>query len=73
MVDEVEAAALSFNNQYIDIYSASWGPPDDGKTVDGPKRLAQEALMNGATRGRQGKGVIYVWASGNGGVAGDNW
>jgi len=72
VVDEIEAAALSFNNHYIDIYSASWGPPDDGKTVDGPKRLAQEALRQGVTHGRRGKGVLYVWASGNGGVSGDN-
>lgn len=72
VVDEIEAAALSFNNQHIDIYSASWGPPDDGRTVEGPKRLTQEALLQGVTKGRQGKGVIYVWASGNGGVSGDN-
>lgn len=72
VVDEVEAAALSFNNQHIDIYSASWGPPDDGRTVEGPKRLTQEALVQGVTKGRRGKGVIYVWASGNGGVSGDN-
>ena len=23
-------------SDHIDIYSASWGPEDDGKTVDGP-------------------------------------
>ncbi len=41
MTDEVEARALSLNPNHIDIYSASWGPEDDGKTVDGPGRLAQ--------------------------------
>lgn len=41
-------------------------------TVDGPKTLAIEALRKGVTYGRNGKGVIYVWASGNGGAKGDN-
>jgi hypothetical protein len=33
--DRIEASALSFNHKYIDIYSASWGPSDDGRTVEG--------------------------------------
>ena len=41
-------------------------------TVDGPKRLATEALFRGVTFGRRGRGCIYVWASGNGGMKGDN-
>ena len=32
--DAVEARALSLNPNHIDIYSASWGPEDDGKTGD---------------------------------------
>ncbi|KAL1138008.1 hypothetical protein AAG570_009703 [Ranatra chinensis] len=65
--DAVEARALSLNPDHIDIYSASWGPEDDGKTVDGPGPLATRAFVNGITSGRGGKGSIYVWASGNGG------
>lgn len=83
--DATEAVALSFRNDYIDIYSASWGPTDNGeyispkkhykyftwsvagKTVEGPKKLALEALQNGVKNGRRGLGVIYVWAAGNGG------
>jgi len=65
--DAVEARALSLNPNHIDIYSASWGPEDDGRTVDGPGPLAKRAFLNGVTRGRQGKGSIFVWASGNGG------
>lgn len=30
MTDAVEATSLSHNSQHIDIYSASWGPDDDG-------------------------------------------
>ncbi len=65
--DLVEATALSLQPQYIDIYSSSWGPNDDGKTVDGPGELAQRAFINGTLFGRNGLGSIYVWASGNGG------
>ena len=53
--DAVEARALSLNPGHIDIYSASWGPEDDGRTVDGPGPLAKRAFLNGVTRGRQGK------------------
>ena len=65
--DAVEARALSLNPDHIDIYSASWGPEDDGRTVDGPGPLAKRAFLNGVTRGRKGRGSIFVWASGNGG------
>ncbi|XP_038221836.1 furin-like protease 2 [Zerene cesonia] len=65
--DAVEARALGLNPDHIDIYSASWGPEDDGKTVDGPGPLARRAFIYGVTSGRRGKGSIFVWASGNGG------
>ncbi|VDN01751.1 unnamed protein product [Thelazia callipaeda] len=71
ITDRMEAEALSYNIHHIDIYSASWGPKDDGKTVEGPGKLAQKAILKGIQQGRGGKGVIYVWASGNGGLNGD--
>ncbi|XP_023673181.2 furin [Paramormyrops kingsleyae] len=67
VTDVVEAQSLSLNPQHIHIYSASWGPEDDGKTVDGPAKLAREAFLRGVTEGRGGLGSIFVWASGNGG------
>lgn len=67
VTDAVEAQSLSLNPQHIDIYSASWGPDDDGKTVDGPAQLAWKAFVDGVERGRRGLGSIFVWASGNGG------
>ncbi|KAB0801664.1 hypothetical protein PPYR_03850 [Photinus pyralis] len=70
--DRIEGTALGFAHHLVDIYSASWGPNDDGKTVDGPGTLAQEALKRGTDEGRGGKGCVYVWASGNGGDRGDN-
>uniref|UniRef100_A0A8C7LQJ3 Furin (paired basic amino acid cleaving enzyme) b n=1 Tax=Oncorhynchus mykiss TaxID=8022 RepID=A0A8C7LQJ3_ONCMY len=67
VTDMVEAHSLSLNSQHIHIYSASWGPEDDGKTVDGPAKLAKEAFLRGVTEGRGRLGSIFVWASGNGG------
>ena len=72
VTDAVEARSLGLNNQHIHIYSASWGPDDDGKTVDGPGRLATRAFLQGISQGRGGKGSIFVWASGNGGRDYDN-
>lgn len=50
VTDVVEASSLSLNPQHIDIYSSSWGPTDDGRTVDGPGRLAKQAFLNGVTK-----------------------
>ena len=40
--------------------------------MDGPGPLAKRAFLNGVVRGRNGKGSIFVWASGNGGRYADN-
>ncbi|XP_061173192.1 furin-like protease kpc-1 isoform X2 [Saccostrea echinata] len=72
VTDSVEAQSLSLRNNHIDIYSASWGPDDDGRTVDGPATLARKAFYDGITKGRGGLGSIFVWASGNGGRDGDS-
>jgi len=72
ITDAVEARSLSLNPQAVDIYSASWGPDDDGQTVDGPGPLTRRAIEEGAIKGRNGLGSIYVWASGNGGKFEDN-
>ncbi|XP_052098135.1 furin-like protease kpc-1 isoform X3 [Mytilus californianus] len=72
VTDSVEATSLSLNQQHIQVYSASWGPDDDGRTVDGPATLARKAFFDGITKGRGGLGSIYVWASGNGGRDGDS-
>lgn len=47
VTDVVEAKSLGIRPDYIDIYSASWGPDDDGKTVDGPGPLAKQAFEVG--------------------------
>ncbi|XP_036930390.1 proprotein convertase subtilisin/kexin type 6 isoform X1 [Acanthopagrus latus] len=72
VTDIVEAKSLGIRPDYIDIYSASWGPKDDGKTVDGPGPLTKQAFEQGIKKGRKGLGSIFVWASGNGGQQGDH-
>ncbi|NDA68522.1 MAG: peptidase, partial [Verrucomicrobia bacterium] len=70
--DTQEGAALSHSNSVIHIYNNSWGPNDDGKTKGGAGTLALAALKNGVNSGRDGRGNIYVWAAGNGGLNKDN-
>jgi subtilisin-like proprotein convertase family protein len=70
--DALEATAFSYKNQINHIYSSSWGPEDNGATVDGPGKITQKAFANGVKQGRGGRGSIYVFASGNGGTMGDN-
>ena len=47
VTDSVEAHSLSFNRDHIDIYSASWGPDDNGEVVDGPGPLTKKAFSEG--------------------------
>ncbi|CAF1145419.1 unnamed protein product [Rotaria sordida] len=68
----LEARALTLFAADIHIKSASWGPTDDGTKLEAPGHLVNEALNYGVTKGRHGKGLIYVWAAGNGGGAGDD-
>ncbi len=69
--DMQEAAALSYQDQSIDIYSNSWGPWDDG-TVQGAGPLTLAAIADGVVNGRSGLGNIYTWAAGNGLESNDN-
>ncbi|XP_066023915.1 uncharacterized protein [Pocillopora verrucosa] len=70
--DLSEAKALSYKNQTIDIYSNSWGPGDMGWQVEGPGPHLTKILEDAAKKGRGGKGSIFVFAAGNGGIAGDS-
>ncbi|XP_063587557.1 neuroendocrine convertase 2-like [Penaeus indicus] len=67
MTDLIEANSMGHEPNLIHIYSASWGPTDDGKTVDGPRNATMKAIVRGVNEGRNGLGNIYVWASGDGG------
>ncbi|KAL3476409.1 peptidase S8/S53 domain-containing protein [Aspergillus californicus] len=70
--DTDEASAINYAYQKNDIYSCSWGPPDDGATMEAPGVLIKRAMVNGVQKGRDGKGSIFVFAAGNGATSGDN-
>lgn len=70
--DEDEALAVIYDYQENQIYSCSWGPPDDGMTMEEPGILIKRAMVTGVQRGRQGHGSVYVFAAGNGAASGDN-
>ncbi|XP_072525325.1 proprotein convertase subtilisin/kexin type 7 isoform X1 [Salminus brasiliensis] len=72
LTDSMEAVAFNKHYQVNDVYSCSWGPDDDGRTVDGPHPLGKAALQHGVIAGRKGFGSIFVVASGNGGQYNDN-
>jgi subtilisin-like proprotein convertase family protein len=70
--DLQNAEAFLHRQDVIHIKSNSWGPDDDGLTLEGPGPLAAAALKSAATTGRGGKGTIFVWAGGNGRDTQDN-
>ncbi|KAK4218248.1 peptidase S8/S53 domain-containing protein [Rhypophila decipiens] len=70
--DADEAVALNYDFQHNQIYSCSWGPPDDGESMDAPGILIKRAMLNAVQNGRGGLGSIYVFASGNGAQSEDN-
>ena len=47
MTDLIEANSMGHKPDVIDIYSASWGPTDDGRTVDGPRNATMRAIVKG--------------------------
>ncbi|KAL2202397.1 hypothetical protein CC79DRAFT_1374015 [Sarocladium strictum] len=72
LFEDTIAEAMMYKNQLNDIYSCSWGPPDDGETMAGPGLVEQRAMQEGVRSGRGGLGSVYVFASGNGGRYGDD-
>ena len=70
--DTLEAAAVNKHLDQVDIYNCSWGPADDGKSLEGPGPHTKKAFINGILNGRRGLGAIYVFAAGNGAKHDDN-
>lgn len=52
MTDLIEANSMGHEPDLIDIYSASWGPTDDGRTVDGPRNATMRAIVRGVNEVR---------------------
>lgn len=72
ITDADEAKAMNYAMDKNQIYSCSWGPPDDGRSMDAPGILIRKAMVNGVQKGRDGRGSIYVFAAGNGASNDDN-
>jgi hypothetical protein len=64
--DATEAAVIDTYTNLVDVYSNSWGPPDNlAPAVMGSEMYS--ALDRLRTNGRSGRGGIVVFAAGNGG------
>ena len=72
MTARMEADAIAYSARHADIVNCSWGPLDDGKTLEGPHSSVIEAFLEGLANGRNGLGALFVMASGNGGRLGDD-
>lgn len=66
--DLEESQAMAYLPQLIQIKSNSWGPSDDGRSLEAPGPMMRDAFANSAATGRGGRGTIFVWAGGNGGA-----
>jgi len=64
---EYADGAFDSESFYLNEFSANFP-----FAVNGASTLALSAIEDGITNGRSGKGVIYVWAAGNGRTASDN-
>ena len=72
ITDLQEADAIHHRNDVIAIKNNSWGPSDNGAALSGPRALTQAALIDAVQQGRNGRGTILLWATGNGGLQNDN-
>ena len=64
------ADAMARDADVTAISNNSWGAVD-GPWASPASGLWELAVENGVTRGNYGKGVLYVWAAGNGHLRGD--
>ncbi len=58
----------------VAVSNNSWGPADNGMfngLAEVPSTTLQNAWEQGTTTARGGKGVVYVWAAGNGSASPD--
>jgi subtilisin-like proprotein convertase family protein len=69
IADESAAAALNWRTNVVTISSNSWGYDDDNSvSTSGPDALARAALEKAVNEGRNGRGIIFTVAGGNGGT-----
>lgn len=69
--DFESAEAMLKNSDQIQISNNSWGNPDCSGSYDEAPLAWKEAVKQGVFESRNGLGVAYFWASGNGGLCYD--
>ena len=70
MTDLIEANSMGHEPNLIDIYSASWGPTDDGETVDGPRNATMRAIVRGVNEVRMNESLRWLMTDWTGGAGG---
>ncbi|MBW4497579.1 MAG: CHRD domain-containing protein [Oscillatoria princeps RMCB-10] len=72
-ITDTDASVLS-NQQFFDVSNNSWGGtnPFDTDFNTPAGQLQEQAITEAATKGREGKGTVFVWAAGNEFEAGVN-
>ena len=71
VTDINEADAMTRNRVKTAVSNNSWGESDD-KPLNSPGRVWEMAIETGVNEGFDGKGIVYVFAAGNGARIGDN-
>jgi proprotein convertase subtilisin/kexin type 2 len=61
------STALNRNVSDYSVISNSWGSSDNKGQFYPPPSKFSDILNTGINSGRKGKGIVYVWAAGNGG------
>ncbi len=66
--------AMTHNQVEVDVSNNSWGLAVEelGEAEPPINALWHDAVEEGIANGRDGKGIVYVWAAGNGGSSGED-
>ncbi|MCG7973670.1 MAG: S8 family serine peptidase [Candidatus Thiodiazotropha taylori] len=70
--DADKADAMSRDAVDNAVSSNSWGSFDSTGMLESPPSLWESAIQTGLASGRFGRGIVYVFAGGNGAERGDN-
>lgn len=61
-----EAQAMRHRLTEMSVSNNSWGSTDSLGTTNGGSMEWVNAIADGVSQGRAGKGIVYLWAAGNG-------
>ena len=61
-----EAQAMKHRLAEMSVSNNSWGSTDGLGRTDGGSMEWANSIVDGITQGRGGKGIVYLWAAGNG-------